>query len=97
MRNFTLVYTAGYHRSIEECLICHHIHGPFVAKAKVFQQVCHSQLLLSIFHDLEQLFCKQFAICLALAIISYNIIHTPGVVGLSIGPTTWRKAFMCGF
>ena len=40
MRNFTLVYKEGYHRSVEECLICHHIQGPFVAKTEFFTQVC---------------------------------------------------------
>ena len=78
LRNFTLVYTAGYHRSIEECLICHHIHGPFVAKAKAFQQVCHSQLLVSIIHD--WVFSKQFAIiCFTLSAISNTITRTPGI------------------
>ena len=38
-RNYTLVYKHGYERSEQECIYCDHIHGPFVAKTKLFKMV----------------------------------------------------------
>lgn len=39
LQNYTLVYRHGYDRSMEECMFCHHIHGPFVAKTELFKKV----------------------------------------------------------
>ncbi|KAF6021131.1 hypothetical protein EB796_020560 [Bugula neritina] len=37
--NYQLVYRAGYMKSRQECLMCHHVRGPFVAKASLFKKI----------------------------------------------------------
>ena len=44
-RNYTLVYKHGYERSEQECIYCDHIHGPFVAKTKLFKMVGYVQIV----------------------------------------------------
>ena len=52
-RNYTLVYKLGYKHSAHDCLYCHSIHGPFLAKAEVLKKN-HFDLNLPesvLFHD----------------------------------------------
>ncbi len=35
--NYTLIYRAGYHYSKHECVFCHHISGPFVARTALLR------------------------------------------------------------
>ena len=37
-RNYTLVYKLGYQHSAHDCLYCHSIHGPFLAKAEALKK-----------------------------------------------------------
>ncbi|XP_067936486.1 uncharacterized protein [Watersipora subatra] len=38
LHNYTLEYKQGYEMSKEECIVCHHVHGPFVTKTEVFKE-----------------------------------------------------------
>ncbi len=37
-RNYSLVYRSGYRHSQHDCLICHHITGPFIADTDLLRQ-----------------------------------------------------------
>jgi len=39
--NYILEYRSGYKTSKEECLVCHHVHGPFVTLTALAQEVSH--------------------------------------------------------
>ncbi|KAF6018343.1 hypothetical protein EB796_023355 [Bugula neritina] len=39
VNDYALVYRHGYHRSMEECLKCDHVHGPFVTKTELFTKM----------------------------------------------------------
>lgn len=44
LRNYSLAYTAGYHKSTEECMMCHHVQGPFVAKTELLKTVSKKEM-----------------------------------------------------
>ena len=39
LKNYTLAYKSGYHRSFAECLVCDYISGPFMAKVAPLKQI----------------------------------------------------------
>lgn len=39
LKNYTLYFKSGYHRSINECLVCDHIAGSFLAKTSILKTI----------------------------------------------------------
>jgi len=53
MRNFTLVYEAGYDESYEACVFCDHIDGPFVIKTNILKNKSFkAEIQQGLFEDL---------------------------------------------
>jgi len=65
-RNFTLVYDAGYDESIEECLVCDHVDGPFVSKTEQLTKIKFNEKIKSqgLFEDFFVRFSrKEHVVC----------------------------------
>lgn len=39
LKNYTLTYRSGYYHSIDECLVCDHLSGPFLAKTSALRDI----------------------------------------------------------
>lgn len=39
LKNYTLTFKMGYYRSFDECLVCDHLWGPFLAKSTVLKNI----------------------------------------------------------
>ncbi|XP_028414289.1 uncharacterized protein LOC114537445 [Dendronephthya gigantea] len=85
---WTAKYTAGYHRSFNECVVCDFLPGPFAAKTEWLRSLkFDTSLSEGVFHDLFWRFKKERNLAVVCADVMFNmdtqLIPNEALVGLA--------------